>query len=106
MNRWISTTGLAALIALPLLTAPAAALASCHGRVQTGTVVGGVGGALIGNSIAHGGGGAIIGGVGGAVLGHEIAKGGCGDERRVAYHHRHWRHHHHRHDDVVAAHPG
>jgi hypothetical protein len=83
----------AALLATPLLLAPLAAHASCAGRATTGTVVGGVGGALIGNSISHGGGGAILGGLGGAVLGHEVAKGGCRDGRYAGrdnyrYHHR------------------
>lgn len=67
----------AAAVILPVLAAPAIADASCAGRKMTGTVLGGVGGALIGNSIARGGGGAVIGGLGGAVLGHEIAASGC-----------------------------
>jgi hypothetical protein len=66
------------------LAAPTAASAS--GCTNTGTVVGGLAGALIGNGIASGGGktgGTIIGGLGGAVAGHEIAKRNC-NERRVA----------------------
>jgi hypothetical protein len=47
-------------------------------------VIGGVGGALIGNSISRGGGGAVIGGLGGAVLGHEIAGSGCNRSRQSA----------------------
>lgn len=44
---------------------------------NTGTVVGAIGGALVGNSLAHGGGrtgGTLIGAGVGAVAGHEIAK--------------------------------
>jgi hypothetical protein len=39
-------------------------------------VIGGVGGALIGNALGRGT-GAVIGGVGGAVVGHELAADGC-----------------------------
>lgn len=79
-------SSLAGALALPLLIAPATASASCHDRQVTGTVVGGVGGALIGNSISRGGGGAVLGGLGGAVLGHEVARSSCGRER---YRYRH-----------------
>jgi uncharacterized protein YcfJ len=74
-------TALAALIAAPLLIGATDASASCHDRKTTGTLLGGVGGALVGNSISHGGGGAVIGGLGGAVLGHEIARSGCNTTR-------------------------
>lgn len=77
MKRIFGMSGLAIALALPLLAAPGSAHASCADRKLTGTVVGGVGGALIGNSISRGGGGAIIGGLGGAVIGHEIAGSGC-----------------------------
>jgi uncharacterized protein YcfJ len=82
MRRWIVLSSLAAALALPVLMTPVTASASCADRKATGTVLGGIGGALIGNSISGGGGGAIIGGLGGAVAGHQIAKGGCTDERR------------------------
>lgn len=85
MARWIVMSALAGAIALPLVIAPAAATASCSDRKTTGTVVGGVGGALIGNSIVGGGGGAILGGLGGAVLGHEVARDSCGRYRRAEY---------------------
>ena len=85
MNRWMVMTSLAAALTLPVLLSPATASASCYGRKVTGTVVGGVGGALIGNSISHGGGGAVVGGLGGAVLGHEVARSTCGGERRGEY---------------------
>jgi hypothetical protein len=79
---------MAGALALPLFFAPATASASCYDRKVTGTVVGGVGGALIGNSIARGGGGAVLGGLGGAVLGHEVARSTCGRER-YGYRYRH-----------------
>jgi hypothetical protein len=78
--------GLAVALALPLLAAPSGAdAASCSSRKSTGTILGGVGGALIGNSISGGGGGAIIGGLGGAVVGHEIGRSGCRRTHAVAY---------------------
>jgi hypothetical protein len=78
---------LAAAVALPLVSGPSIASASCHGRKTTGTVLGGVGGALLGNSISHGGGGAVVGGLGGAVVGHQIGKSGCRASR--PYHRPH-----------------
>lgn len=81
MRRTFSLTALAALVAAPLLIGATDASASCQSRKTTGTVLGGVGGALVGNSISHGGGGAVIGGLGGAVLGHEIARSGCNTSR-------------------------
>jgi hypothetical protein len=78
MGKPLTLATLATLVALPLIAGATNASASCEGRKDTGTLVGGVGGALLGNSISHGGGGAIIGGLGGAVIGHQIAKQGCG----------------------------
>ena len=77
MRKTFTTAAMAALIALPLVAGATAADASCQSRKNTGTLIGGVGGALLGNSISRGGGGAIIGGLGGAVIGHQIAKSGC-----------------------------
>ncbi len=85
MNRFIVMTSLAGALLLPLLAAPGTASASCADRKMTGTVLGGVGGALIGNSISRGGGGAFVGGLGGAVLGHEVAASGCGRTRSSRY---------------------
>lgn len=85
MRKTITLTTLAALIALPLIAGPTAASASCQGRKNTGTALGAVGGALLGNSISKGGTGAVIGGLGGAVVGHEIAKSGCTSSRRAYY---------------------
>ena len=81
MRRILAKTALAALVAAPLLIGATDASASCQSRKTTGTVLGGVGGALVGNSISHGGGGAVVGGLGGAVLGHEIARSGCNTTR-------------------------
>ena len=83
MNRSIVLGGIAAAFTLALASAPSTASASCADRKTTGTIVGGIGGALIGNSISHGGGGAILGGLGGAVVGHEVAGAGCGRYRRA-----------------------
>ena len=83
MHKTFSVAALSALLAIPLMVGPTDAFASCHSRKTTGTVLGGVGGALVGNSISRGGGGAVIGGLGGAVLGHEIGRAGCA--RRVVH---------------------
>ena len=77
--------GIATICALPLILAPSTASASCADRKMTGTVLGGIGGALIGNSLSRGGGGAVLGGLGGAVIGHEIAGSGCRRARTVTY---------------------
>jgi uncharacterized protein YcfJ len=85
MRNTFTAAALAALVALPLIAAPTGSSASCQSRKNVGTILGGVGGALIGNSISHGGGGAVIGGLGGAVVGHQIAKSGCGPSRHAHY---------------------
>ena len=94
MRKTLTLAALATLIALPLMAGPTGANASCQSRKDTGTVLGGVGGALIGNSISHGGGGAILGGLGGAVVGHQIAKQGCGSSGHAYYRHNHTRYAH------------
>lgn len=76
---------LAAIVALPLIAAPLHAdAASCKSRKTTGTVLGGVGGAVVGNAVSHGAGGLLIGGLGGAVVGHEIGAAGCRDTPRYS----------------------
>jgi len=85
MRKTIALGALAAAICLPLMAEPTDANASCQGRKTTGMLLGGVGGALLGNAVSHGGGGAVVGGLGGAVVGHEIAKGGCGSYRHTSY---------------------
>ncbi len=94
MQRLIISTSVGAVLGFALLATPFTASASCSDRKVTGTVIGGVGGALVGNSISHGGGGAILGGLGGAVLGHHIGSNGCGDNG----HRRYSRHYRARHD--------
>jgi hypothetical protein len=89
MRKTSITAGVAALMALPLMAAPLNAdAATCKSRKTTGTLLGGVGGALLGNEVSHGGGGAIIGGLGGAVVGHEIGKSGCAPPPRARVAHR------------------
>ncbi len=73
-------------MALPAVMAPTDAdAASCRSRKATGTVIGGLGGALVGNAISKGGGGLIVGGLGGALVGREIGKSGCHRTRTVYY---------------------
>ena len=56
-----------------------------HDRKVTGTVLGAVGGALIGNAVSHRN-GALIGGLGGAVVGNQLARTKC--DRGYSYNHR------------------
>lgn len=84
MPRLIIVGLTVAAMALPAVMTPTAAdAASCRERKATGTVLGGLGGALLGNAVSKGGGGLIIGGVGGALVGREIGKSGC--RTRTAY---------------------
>ena len=85
MRKILSYTALAALMALPMLVAPTDADASCRSRKLNGTVIGGVGGALLGGAVTHGSTGPIVGGLGGAVVGHEIGRNGCGRSHARAY---------------------
>ena len=88
MRKILAVTALSVAFALPLVVGPSEANASCQARKNAGTLIGGVGGALLGNAVSHGGGrtgGTIIGGLGGAVIGHEIAKSGCGGSRHATY---------------------
>ena len=59
-------------------------LASANGCVTGSTVAGGVGGAVIGNSLARGGAGAVLGGLGGAVIGNSVARQNCGPKKVAA----------------------
>ncbi len=71
-------------VALPATLAPTDAdAATCRSRKATGTVIGGLGGALVCNAISKGGGGLLIGGVGGALVGRQVGKSGC--RTRTAY---------------------
>lgn len=85
-NKLIATaTLLSSALAVATAVLPTAAQAERH-RVQicrdassrgsrnTGTVLGAIGGGLLGNSVSKGGGGALVGAGLGAVAGHQIAK--------------------------------
>lgn len=85
MRTSIFVGGICAALGLSLaVAAPSTASAACS-AARTGTIVGGVGGALIGNSVSRGAGGIILGGLGGAVVGHEIGKSTCGSARHYSY---------------------
>lgn len=81
MRRTLVISAMAAASVALLAAVPETASATCGERKATGTILGGVGGALLGNSISRGGGGAVIGGLGGAVIGHQIAGSGGGCRR-------------------------
>ena len=84
MKKTLACTALAALLALPMVSvATDADAASCRSRKVNGTIIGGVGGALLGGAVTHGSTGPVVGGLGGAVLGHEIGRSGC--RKRTAY---------------------
>ena len=86
MARLIIVSLAIGAMALPAVLAPTEAdAASCHSRKATGTVVGGLGGALVGNAISKGGGGLLVGGLGGALIGRQIGKSGCHRTRTVYY---------------------
>ena len=85
MRKTLGCMALAGLIALPVMTISTdAGAATCHNRKVNGTILGGVGGALLGGAVTHGSTGPIVGGVGGAVLGHEVGRSGC-HYKRTAY---------------------
>jgi hypothetical protein len=92
--------GLAVAVAAPSLARAESCQRYAHDRKVTGTVVGGLGGALIGNAITHNTTGALLGGVSGAVVGNQVARVNCDDHPgyyRSDYP-RGRRHHHHRHE--------
>ena len=73
MRRRFMIAGLALAVAAPA-TADAA---SCSSRKTTGTVVGAVGGGLLGGALTHGAAGPLIGAGAGALVGHQVGKNGC-----------------------------
>jgi len=85
MRRTVMAMGLAVLVATPSL---ASASDYCgqraHDRRVAGTVIGGVGGALIGQAITHNTAGTLLGGAGGAVVGNQVSRTSC--DRPHAYH--------------------
>ena len=82
MRKTIIATSLSALV-LAVFAASGAEAASCSSRKATGTVVGGLGGAVLGNAIKGGGLGLVAGAVGGGLVGREVGKSGC--RRTTAY---------------------
>ena len=77
----------AAFAAACLALGASGASANCEQAKTTGTVLGAVGGGVIGNVITHGSLiGTLAGGAGGGFIGHRLSGNGC---HRVAfYHHR------------------
>lgn len=100
MRRTVLVAGLAAAMAIPSLAAPVSANARsycdqrAHDRRVGGTLLGAVGGGLLGNALSRGGGrvgGTLIGAGVGAVVGNNLARTSC-DHPRAYYrsrtHHR------------------
>ena len=94
MFRSVLLAGLAAAAFVPSLAQAQDSRERCleqkHDNRVVGTVLGGIGGALLGNALGeHGGreGGTIIGGVGGAVAGNAIGAGSvhCGSNQYGYY---------------------
>lgn len=83
MRKSAIVIAISVIAAGPIMaSASSADAASCRSRKTTGTIVGGVGGALVGHAIAGNTGGTIIGGLGGGLLGRQVGKSGC---KRVVY---------------------
>lgn len=83
MRRALLIVGMAAVVAAPsVVEARDACQARAHDRKVAGTVIGGLGGALVGGAIGDTK-GAVIGGLGGAVIGNNLARVKC--DRRVSY---------------------
>jgi uncharacterized protein YcfJ len=93
MRRILMIAGLAAAVAAPSLApTQASARSGCeyraHERRVTGTLLGAVGGGLLGNAISHhGSGGTLIGAGVGAVVGNNLARTSC--DRHAYYRPRH-----------------
>lgn len=94
MHRMFLIAGLVVAVAAPSLANAESCERHAHDRKVTGTVVGGIGGALIGNAITHNATGAVLGGVSGAVVGNQVARENCPSE--VSYRHRHSHRRHYR----------
>ena len=83
MRRMLMVAGLSAAMAIPsYASARDACQQRAHDRKVAGTVIGGLGGALVGGAIADTK-GAVIGGIGGAVVGNNVARVKC-DRGRTA----------------------
>ena len=96
MRHAFIIAGVLVAVAAPSLASAESCQRYAHDRKVTGTVVGGIGGALIGNAISHNTTGALLGGVGGAVVGNQVARVNCPDQ--VAYYRHGRRHRHHERD--------
>jgi hypothetical protein len=82
LKKFITSVGLAAVAAAPILLAASASdAASCRTRKLNGTLLGAAGGALAGDAVSHGSTGPIVGGLAGAVIGREIGRNGCAPKR-------------------------
>lgn len=79
MRRTLIIAGVLAAIGAPSVASAESCQRYAHDRKVTGTVVGGLGGALIGNAISHNTTGALLGAAGGAVVGNQIARVNCSD---------------------------
>ncbi len=90
MRRALMIAGLIAAVAAPSMASAESCQRHAHDRKVTGTVLGGIGGALIGNAITHNTTGAVLGGVSGAVVGNQVARVSC--DGRGGYEGRHRRH--------------
>jgi hypothetical protein len=92
MRRTLMVMGLVAAVAAPSIASAESCQSYAHDRRVTGTVLGGVGGALLGGAISHNGTGALLGGLGGAVVGNQVARVNCPDAARysssASYHSR------------------
>jgi osmotically inducible lipoprotein OsmB len=105
MFKRISLTLAAAIFALGTATVAADADACSGHNHDTGTVVGAVGGGLIGNAITHGSAVGVVGGaVAGGLAGNAISRDAdCRDgetprHRRTYYYDRHHHKHYYRRD--------
>lgn len=89
MRHYLTIASLAAALAVPAVAAPVKAEARtycdqrAHDRKVTGTVLGAIGGALVGHAVSHKN-GAVIGGLGGAVVGNQLARTKCDTGARTA----------------------
>ncbi|MFI4966004.1 MAG: YMGG-like glycine zipper-containing protein [Caulobacterales bacterium] len=83
MRRILTIAGLIAAVAAPsMIPARASADSYCehraHQRKVAGTLLGALGGGLLGNAVSHhGGGGTLIGAGVGAVVGNNLARTNC-----------------------------
>jgi uncharacterized protein YcfJ len=82
MRRILTIAGLVAAMAAPSFLPGKALADSCerraHERKVTGTLLGAIGGGLLGNAVSHhGSGGTLIGAGVGAVVGNNLARTNC-----------------------------